>query len=142
MRAARTGWLWRPLSLLPTAIGVLWVAGVAHFRQYVLTTQEWLVIVAFAFALHVMVQRMVRPVPMPPLPPGANPATLALLAAAIFGALAGMFGGLFELAFQDWVPSQHPLALRAAWHAACTFAASYCTLLRRMYATNRPTPPR
>lgn len=126
--------MWRLLGLLPTGIGVLWVAGCAHFRHYTLSPQEWLVIVAFAIALHGLVQRLVRPMPLPPLPEGSNPVVLALLAAAIFGGLAGLCGGLFEVVVEDWVPSEHPLALRALWHAACTFAASYCTFVRRLYA--------
>lgn len=134
MSAQASLWLWRLLALLPAAVGVLWAAGVAHFRQYALSQQEWLVIVAFACSAHVLVQRMVQPMPMPKLQPGVNPANVALLAAAIFGALAGIAGGLFDFGVETWVPSAHPLPLRALWHAACVFAASYAFLLRRLYS--------
>ncbi len=125
-------WFRRVLSLCPVLIAVLWVAGIAHFRQYALAPSEWAVMVAGAFALHVLMQRFRRPRPLPPLPKGTNPVTLAAFAASIIGVLAAMVGGVLEWLAQAWQPSETSWALRTTWHAACSFGASYCGFLLRL----------
>lgn len=128
-------WFRRFLALCPTAIAVLWVAGIAHFRAYALSRTEWAMIVAAAFGLGAIAQRMQRGRPVPKLPEHANPATMAALAAAIIGVLALPFGGVLEVFAETVVPSETSWALRTTWHAACAFAASYCMFLLRL------TPP-
>ena len=133
-------WFRRVLSLCPTAIAVLWVAGVGHFRGYALSANEWLVVVAAAFALHTLTSRLRRPRPLPPLPERANPALLAVLAATIVAALAAVVGGVMELLVDPYRPSETSWALRTTWHAACSFGASYCGFLLRLTAP-RAAPP-
>ena len=141
MTTTTSRWIWRSLGLLPTAIAILWVAGIAHFRQYSMSSSEWLVVVAFALALHALTRRL-QPRPRPlQLPEGINRMNVALLAAGMLGAVAGLLGGLGEWIAEHYVPSDHPLPLRATWHAACAFAAAYCTLLRRLYATAPSATP-
>jgi len=122
-------WFRRLLLLCPVLIGLLWIAGIAHFREYALLPREWAVLAAAAFALHLMLQRMRRRRPVPPLPEGVNPAALAALAASIIGSLVAVVGGLIEWTVQPYHPSDTSLWLRATWHGACAFGASYCGFL-------------
>ena len=133
-------WFRRLLSLCPVLIGLLWVAGIAHFRQYEFLPREWAVIAAGGFALHVLYQRLRRPRPVPPLPEGANPVALAAFAAAIIGALVTFIGGLIEWAVQAYRPSTTSLWLRATWHGACAFGASYCAFLLRVTGPTKRAP--
>ena len=50
----------RLLGLVPLAIAILWVAGVARFRDYQLEPIHWLSLVAFAFAMQVLGKRIRR----------------------------------------------------------------------------------
>jgi H+/Cl- antiporter ClcA len=126
------------LGLSPTLIALLWVAGVARFRHYDLSGREWAVVVAFALVLHLLSRRVLRPRPLPPLPPGSSPPAVALLAAAILGALAAVVGGVFEWVVEPLRPSDAGWALRTAWHGACAFGACYCAFLRRLSRAPRP----
>jgi hypothetical protein len=122
----------RVLRTLPTGIAVLWIAGVAQFRDMQFTALDYAVLLAAAFALQVVMQRLrgrERPIV---LPKGANPTTVAFLAAAITGTLALVIGGALELATSssDGAPVT-PWWLRTLWHGACAFGASYCRILSR-----------
>lgn len=121
------------LSLAPVLVALLWIAGVARFRGYVLSPNEWAVVLASGFALHVLQKRALRPKPLPPLPEGANPAVLALLAGVIVGLLASVLGGALEAALPPGTPDDTPWALRTGWHAACAFGGSYCAFLGRLW---------
>lgn len=145
-------WFRRILSICPVLVALLWVAGIAHFREFELEAAEWAALIAVAFALHLITRRFRRPRPLPPLPERANPSSLALFAAAIVGLLIGVLGALFEWFVEAYRPTTVPLALRALWHAACAFAAAYCGFLLRLQIAaerqgrgdgtgNPPTPP-
>jgi len=125
-------WFRRILSLCPVLIVLLWIAGIAHFRQYAFQPREWAVLAAAGFALHLMAGRLRRHRPAPPLPEGANPAALAALAASILGALGAIGGGVIEWTVQPYHPCETSLWLRAIWHGACAFGATYCAFLLRI----------
>ncbi|MCU0867579.1 MAG: hypothetical protein MUC36_27675 [Planctomycetes bacterium] len=132
-------WLDRTLALGPVLVALLWLAGIARFRHYPLQPIEWAAITASAFALHLLVQRFVRPRPLPPLPPHTNPRTLAALAAAVLAVCAAVLGGVLEAVVEPNRPSEVPWWLRTTWHAACTFGFGYCGFLRRLHqALARP----
>ena len=121
------------LSVAPVLVALLWLAGVARFRGYELTTNHWAVLLASAFALHLITKRALRPKPLPPLPAGANPAMLALLAGLIVGLLGSVVGGALEAALPPGTPDDTPWALRTTWHGACAFGGSYCAFLGRLW---------
>lgn len=132
-------WFRRFLSLCPTAIAVLWIAGIAHFRAYDPTPAEWAMVVAAAIGFAAIAQRLQRGRPMPRLPDNASPPTIAALAAAIVGVMAMVLGGTAELVAQEVVPSETAWWLRTTWHGACAFGAAYCFLLHRLLpSTGRP----
>ncbi|MBZ0152458.1 MAG: hypothetical protein K8J09_13105 [Planctomycetes bacterium] len=134
----------RLLSLAPTLIAVLWVAGVARFRGYELAPREWAVVVAMAFALHLVVSRGRGPRPLPQLHPDTNPATLAAMAAALFTGVAAAISALIEWLVDSVEPPTTSLGLRVLWHASCCFGACYCTFLPRLQsaiASQRRAPP-
>jgi hypothetical protein len=120
------------LRLSPTAILLLWLAGVARFRHYDLSVREWAVVVACAFALHVLSNRLLRPRPLGPLPAGSSPGTLAALAAAILALPVTLIAGVFEWVIEPVRPSEVSWFLRTLWHTACSFGASYCGFLGRL----------
>ncbi len=130
-------WSERVLGLCPALIAILWVAGVAHFRDFELEPVEWAVVVAAGFALQVLVRRTARPRPLPKLPPDTRPAPLAAIAALFLAILAGAVGGLVEWLVQDDFRSEVPWSLRTLWHAACAFGAGYCSFLRRVLRATR-----
>lgn len=135
----------RLLSLAPTLIAVLWVAGVARFRGYELAPREWAVVVAMAFALHLVVGRGRRPRPLPRLRPDTNPTRLAAMAAALFAAVAATISALVEWLVDSVEPPTTSLGLRVLWHASCCFGACYCSFLPRIQhalAGPRRPPPR
>lgn len=134
---AKNRWFLRLLQLLPVAIAVLWLAGVAQFRGYEFSPFEWATLVAVAFALRTLTVRFQRPRPLPALPPGTNPVTLAALAAAIIGGLAALVGGALEAVVDTNQPTDTPWLLRTAWHAASAFAAGYCGFLQRLVTSPR-----
>ncbi len=140
MTARRPSLLRLLLGLSPVLVALLWLAGVSRFRGYDLSAREWLVVVAAAFMLHILQRRLWRPRPLPPLPPGTNPAVLALLAAVVLGALATVVGGVFEWAVEPMRPSEVGWALRTLWHGACSFGASYCGFLARLQDRPPPAP--
>ena len=121
------------LGVCPLLIALLWLVGVARFRGYDLTALEWAAVVASGFVLHVLMRRLRRPRPMPPLPPGASPNALAALAGAILAFVTAIVGGVFEWVIEPVRPTEVPWSLRTTWHAACAFAASYCTFLLRLH---------
>lgn len=125
-------WFRRLLILCPVLIALLWVAGIARFREFEISPVEWAALVAIAFALHLISRRARRPRPLAPLPEHANPSSLALFAAAIVGVVIGLLGALFEWFVEAYQPTSVPLALRALWHGACAFAAAYCGFLLRL----------
>jgi hypothetical protein len=127
-----TIWYRRILSICPVLIGLLWVAGISHFRGYSLSPREWAVLVAAAFALHLLTLRFQRRRPAPTLPDGANPVTVSLFAAAILAVIAAIVAGAFEAIVDQYRPSEVALPWRATWHAACAFAATYCGFLQRL----------
>lgn len=138
-------WSRRFLSLCPTAIAVLWVAGVAHFRHVTLAPLEWATMVAAAFAMSALLQGLQSSRPGPALPERTDPVALAAMAAAVIAVLATVIGTGLELVMEQDHPTDVSLALRTTWHAACAFGASYCTFLWRLSAPRPPTtgqPPR
>ena len=54
------------LSIAPVLVALLWIAGIARFRNYELTTNQWAVLLATAFALHLLQKRALRPKPLLP----------------------------------------------------------------------------
>jgi hypothetical protein len=136
-------WFRRLLSLCSVLIGLLWIAGITHFHQFTLLPREWAVLAAAglfcvhylspAFSLHRIQQRPRRPVP--PLPEGVNPAAVAAIAASIIGTFVAIVGGVIEWIVQPYHPSETSLWLRATWHGACAFGASYCGFLRHITGT-------
>jgi len=122
----------RLLGLVPLAIAILWVAGVARFRDYQLEPIHWLSLVAFAFAMQVLGKRIRRERPLPPMPPGARAVPLSALVATIVAAVAAVAGGLLEWVAPRYFPTEVSWGLRTLWHVACAFGASYCIFLRRL----------
>lgn len=122
-------WFRRLLCMCPTAIAILWVAGVAHIRDHVMSPQQWAMVVAGAIGLAAIARHLQRARPMPPVPTGANPLTISALAAAILGFVVFLGGGMLEVAAENVAPSGKPWLLRTSWHAMCAFAASYCALV-------------
>ncbi|MBM3974466.1 MAG: hypothetical protein FJ301_10250 [Planctomycetes bacterium] len=124
------------LSLAPVLVALLWIAGIARFRSYELSTNQWAAVLASAFALHLLQKRALRPKSLPPLPASANPAILALLAAVVVGLLGSVLGGAVEAMLPPGAPGAPdgtPWPLRTLWHGACCFAASYCAFLGRLW---------
>ena len=117
---------------MPLAIAIIWVAGVALFRDYELKPLHWLLLVAFAFAMQVIGARMHAQRPLPPMPPGARAVPLAALVATIVGAAAAIAGGALEWIAPRYFPTEVSWGLRTLWHVACAFGASYCLFLRRL----------
>jgi hypothetical protein len=135
-------WLRRFLGVCPVLVTILWIAGIAHFRAYDVQAREWAAITAGAFALHLLVQRASPPRPLPALPKGTSPFLLAALVAAILAIVAAILGGLLEHLIETYRPSTTSWALRTTWHAACTFAASYCGFVPRLHHATTPPPRR
>jgi len=125
-------WTERLLGIASLGIAILWVAGIARFRDHELKPVEWLMLIAGGFALQIITKRAWAHRPMPPLPEGARAMHLATLIAAIIAAMACVFGGILELVAQAYLPSEVPWGLRMLWHAACAFGASYCMFLQRL----------
>src|SRR5262245_24628494 len=134
----------RILRLMPPLIAALWIAGIANFRDFGFGPLDYLTLLAAALALQLVLARMrggQRPIA---LPAHSNPATIALLAAAMTAVLAFVLGGIVE----SIVPAEPghdlpPWALRTVWHAACAFGASYCRILSRLLPSpsSPPAPP-
>ena len=122
----------RLLGLAAFAIAIIWVAGVARFRDYELEPIQWLSLAALTFARSVIGGRMRRRRPMPPMPQGARAIPLAALVATIVGAVAFVAGGLLEWVAPRYFPTEVSWGLRTLWHVACAFGASYCLFLRRL----------
>lgn len=132
----------RLLGLCPTLVALLWIAGVAHFRQFELTGVEWAVTIAAAFAIRVVTARARPARPLPPLPAGASPGMVAATAALFVAGLFGMLGGVGELLVEEPPGGQVPWGLRTLWHAACAFGGAYCAFLSRLLrAGSKPPPP-
>lgn len=129
---ARQPWSRRVLATCPVLVALLWVAGIARFRDFEISALEWAALAAVAFALHIITRRARRPRPLPKLPEGANPAALAAFAAAIVGVLIAGLGLLFEWLVEAYRPTTVALPLRALWHGACAFGAAYCGFLLRL----------
>lgn len=131
----------RIVDLLPTPIAVLWVVGIARFRDIELGTSEVLALLAAAFALRLLSNRL-RPTRRVVLPANVNPVFVATLGAALLGAVALLFGGAIEALLEWREPRPNtPWWLRTVWHGACAFAASYCRFLARQAAPGAPPPP-
>lgn len=139
-RAARPPVHLRLLGLCPTLVAVLWIAGVARFRQFELSPVEWAVVAAAAFAIRIVTVRMRPARPLPPLPAGASAGMVAATAALFVAGLFGMLGGVAELLAPEPSDGQVPWGLRTLWHAACAFAASYCAFLSRLQRAGSPPP--
>ncbi len=122
----------RLLGLAPLAIAILWVAGVARFRDYELEPIHWVTLTAFAFAMQVLGRRARRRRPLPPMPPGARAVPLAALVASIVAAAAAVAGGALEWVAPRYFPTEVSWGLRTLWHVACAFGASYCMFLQRL----------
>lgn len=126
-------WQARLLRALPLAIAVLWIAGIASFRDLGLRPTDYGVLLAAAFALQIVLGRADGKRPPLRLPERSNPAVIAVLAATITGMLAMLVGGIAEaLAPQPTAPNAPSWPLRAMWHGACAFGASYCRFLARL----------
>ena len=120
------------LGLCPIGIAVIWVAGVAMFRNYPLTTLNWLLLIAFAFAMDVIGKRIWKRRPLPPLPEGARAIPLSALAAIAIAFVAAIVSGILEWFATDYFPTDISWGMRTLWHSACAFAASYCAYLQRL----------
>jgi hypothetical protein len=113
-------------------IAIIWVAGVAQFRNYELQPLHWLLLVAFAFAMQVIGKRIWQRRPLPPMPEGARAIPLAALVATIIAIAAAVAGGLLEWFASRYFPTEVSWGLRTLWHVACAFGASYCLFLQRL----------
>ena len=131
-------WSERILGLISLGIALLWIAGVARFRDHELKPSEWLIQVAGGFALHILARRTWNRRPLPALPEGARAMHLAALIATIVAAMTCILGGILEMVAQQYLPSEVPWGLRILWHGACAFGASYCVFLQRLL---RVLPP-
>lgn len=129
------------LDALPTAIAVLWIAGITQFRGLPMTGMDYAVLAAFAFALHTLLRRLRPGRRAIVLPPTANAATVALLAATITGAMALLVGALLEAMVPPQEQGNTPYWLRTVWHGACAFGASYCRFLARVVQGDALPPP-
>ena len=134
--------LTRVLDILPPAIAVLWVAGIARFRNLELPLWAWPALLAAAFALQIVATRLRGPERRIALPPGSNPRFIAFLAALITGVFALLVGFAVEATLPATDDAHTtPLALRAVWHGACAFAATYCRFLARLLRRTDAAPP-
>ncbi|MEQ1632729.1 MAG: hypothetical protein ABL997_10180 [Planctomycetota bacterium] len=135
----------RILNFLPTLIAVLWIAGIAQFRELPMTAMDYAVLLAFAIALQTLLRRL-RPRPNPVmLPADANPTVVTLLAATLTGVIAIVVGAVLESLVPASEQGPTPFWLRTLWHGACAFAASYCRFLSRivpMEPGEKRPPPR
>lgn len=133
----------RVLDALPTAIAVLWIAGITEFRDLPMTGLDYAVLAAFAFALNALMRRLRPARRVIVLPPTANAGTVALLAATITGAMALLVGAVLEAMVPLQEQGHTPYWLRTVWHAACAFGASYCRFLARVVqgGDTPPSPP-
>lgn len=122
----------RLLGLVPLGIAIIWVAGVAQFRDYELKPLHWLLLVAFAFAMQVIGKRIWARRPLPPMPEGARAVPLAAMVATIIAVAAAIAGGMLEWFATRYFPSEVSWGLRTLWHIACAFGASYCMFLQRL----------
>lgn len=122
----------RLLGLVPLGIAIIWVAGVAQFRDYELKPLHWLLLVAFAFAMQVIGKRIWTRRPLPPMPEGARAVPLAAMVATIIAVAAAIAGGMLEWFATRYFPSEVSWGLRTLWHIACAFGASYCLFLQRL----------
>lgn len=134
-------WYRRILSLCPLVVALLWVGGFAGFRGYPLGVQDYLLLAAAGSALHILMQLLRPPRPMPPLPEGVSPPRIALLGAMLLAALAAVVGGTFEWLVEGYQPTTTPWPLRTLWHVACVFAGSYCVVLHRLSLPPARRPP-
>lgn len=131
----------RLLGMCPTLVALLWIAGIAHFRQFTLTGVEWAVVVAAAFALRIITSRLRPARPLPPLPPGASPGGVAATAGLFVAGLFGVLGGGAEALAPEPPDGQVSWGLRTLWHVACAFAAAYCGFLLRLLTAGTTPPP-
>jgi hypothetical protein len=122
----------RVLNLLPTGVAVLWIAGIAQFRELPMTSIDYAVLLAFALALQILMRRLRPRSNAIVLPASANPTVVSLLAASLTGAVALLVGGVLESLVPVQEQGPTPLWLRTVWHGACAFAASYCRFLARI----------
>lgn len=130
-------WFRRLLAPCPMAVLLLWIAGVARFREYRIAGREWLFLAVAALGLDAAA-RGVRRSARPPVVETSHAATVSAVAAAVVGVAALLGGGLLEFVVERIRPTASSLPLRALWHGACAFAFTYCTLLLRLTAE----PPR
>ncbi|MCB9877123.1 MAG: hypothetical protein H6835_05920 [Planctomycetes bacterium] len=131
----------RLLGLAPTLVALLWIAGVAHFRDMALSGVEWAVVCAAAFAVQTVTARLRPRRPLPPLPEGASPGMVAATAALFVAGLFGLLGGAAEALTPEPAGGNAAWGLRTLWHAACAFAAAYCAFLARLLRAGTPPPP-
>ena len=131
----------RLLQVAPTAIAVLWVAGIANFRDLPLGALEYGALFAAAIALQIVTTRSQRRQRPLQLPANSNPGTVAVIAAMLIGGVALLLGGITETAIPAR-PGQTlpPWPLRTAWHGACAFGAAYCRFLLRLSTASRRPP--
>ena len=129
------------LAWLPTAIAVLWFAGVIRSHGFELPLADLLGIAAIAVGMHLLLRRLVGRKPPLPLPSGTSVARASLRSAALVTAVVIVIGtGIeFTAPLGDATPPA-PLWLRALWHVTCGFAAAYCRFLSRYRAA--PARPR
>lgn len=124
----------------PLVIGLLWIAGVARFRGYVLAPMEWAGVCLAGVVMHLTMAHLTRRRPLPALPPGQHPALISLFAAALVGTLAALAGVALELTIDHYRPSTVAMPWRVTWHAACAFGALYCSFLHRLLGPSAPPP--
>lgn len=129
---AGRSWYLRVLAVCPAAVAVLWIAGIAKFRDLEIRPMEWVVLVAAGFTLQLLTKRASARRPLPQLPKDSNPVALTLFVSAILGTVVTIGGGLFEWFLERYEPSKVSLPLRALWHGACAFGAAYCSYLPRL----------
>jgi hypothetical protein len=126
---ALVSWFRRFLSLCPTLVAVLWVAGVARFHGHEFGPRDVLILGAAAFALRILLARVRRPRALPPLPSHASAPAIAAIAALFVAVLAAVLLGALEWIAENAMPANASLGLRVFWHGACAFAAAYCHML-------------
>lgn len=133
-------WFRRLLAPCPIAILLLWVAGVARFRDYQIAGREWFFLAVAAFGLDAVARGVRRGVRTPDVA-ATHASAVSAIAAAVVGTAALLGGGLLEFVVERIRPASTGVPLRAVWHGACAFAFTYCTLLLRLTAEPPRTGP-
>jgi len=134
---ARANWADHLLRLCPILIAMVWIAGVASFRDFAMQPLHWAIAAAAGFATLVVLRRLMLRQPTPKLPEGASVVKVSAWIALVFALITFVVGGIVEVAAQQRFPSDTPWGLRTLWHGACAYGGAYCVFLQRLLRAGR-----